>query len=406
MSTLIATTVQSVGVDELVPVVIVAVIGAAAGTFAVLASNRGLLIPAVAIELILGVIVGPQVLGLEVTALTEFFKTVGLGLLFFFAGYEIDFKRIRGGPLNRAGGGWVISLAIAYSAAALLAIAGVIVSPLYTGSALATTAIGTLIPILSDSGELKTRLGTNLLAAGAVGEFGPILLLTLLLTTASPLSEAMLMTLFIAVAVAVAMLAVRSSQQAVPLLQRSAELSSQIAVRWFFVLVLALVLLAAKLHLDLLIGGFAAGMIARQMLGKAETAVFESKLTAVGFGVFIPFFFVVSGQELDVASLFVSSSAMLKVPLFFLLFLVVRGTPALLLYKKELPQRDRVALAFFSSTQLPLVLAITTVAHEAGQMRSTTAAALVSAALLSTLFYPLAGLMIKRRDGSLAAAGA
>ncbi|CAB4879298.1 MAG: cation:proton antiporter [Actinobacteria bacterium] len=406
MSTLIATTVQSVGVHELVPVVAVAALGAAAGTLAVLAANRGLLIPAVAIELILGVIVGPQVLGLEVTTLTEFFKTVGLGLLFFFAGYEIDFKRIRGGPLNRAGGGWVISLAIAYSAAALLAIAGVVISPLYTGSALATTAIGTLIPILSDSGELKTRLGTNLLAAGAVGEFGPILLLTLLLTTASPLSEAMLMALFIAVAVAVAMLAVRSSQQSVPLLQRSAELSSQIAVRWFFVLVLALVLLAAKLHLDLLIGGFAAGMIARQMLGKAESAVFESKLTAVAFGVFVPFFFVVSGQELDVASLFVSASAMLKVPLFFLLFLVVRGTPALLLYKKELPHSDRVALAFFSATQLPLVLAITTVAHQAGHMRSTTAAALVSAALLSTLFYPLAGLMIKRRDGSAEAATA
>ena len=149
------------------------------------ATGRGLLVPTVVVELLLGVVIGPQVLGLEVSEFMTFFADLGLGMLFFFAGYEIDLRRIAGLPLRLAAVGWALSLAIAYAIGGLLAAAGIVLSLLYTGSALATTAIGTLIPILSDSGELRTRFGTYLLAAGAVGEFGPILLLTLILSTAS-----------------------------------------------------------------------------------------------------------------------------------------------------------------------------------------------------------------------------
>ena len=136
-------------------------------------------------------LIGPQVLDLaQVDAFIEFFSNLGLGMLFFFAGYEIDFDRIRGRPLRLGALGWAISLALAYGIGGVLAAAGVVVSFLYTGSAMATTAIGTLIPILRDNGELKTRFGTYLLAAGGVGEFGPILLVTLVLSTQSPLHEA------------------------------------------------------------------------------------------------------------------------------------------------------------------------------------------------------------------------
>ena len=139
-------------------------------------TGRGLLLPAVVVELLLGVVIGPQVLGLEVSDFIQFFADLGLGMLFFFAGYEIDLHRITGLPLRLGALGWAFSLALAYAIGGLLAAAGIVLSLVYTGSAIATTAIGTLIPILSDSGELKTRFGTYLLAAGAVGEFGPILL--------------------------------------------------------------------------------------------------------------------------------------------------------------------------------------------------------------------------------------
>ena len=140
----------------------------------------------------------------------EFFSNLGLGMLFFFAGYEIDFERIRGKPLKLGALGWLLSLALAYGLGGALAAAGVVVSYLYTGSALATTAIGTLIPILRDGGELKTRFGTYLLAAGALGEFGPILLVTLVLSTAQPLHEALILIVFVALALILALASVRS----------------------------------------------------------------------------------------------------------------------------------------------------------------------------------------------------
>jgi Kef-type K+ transport system membrane component KefB len=369
---------------------------AVAGTLSALAAARGLLLPAVVIELILGVVIGPQVLGLEVSDFLEFFSALGLGMLFFFAGYEIDLERIAGRPLRLAGLGWVLSLALAYSIGGALAAAGIVLSLLYTGSAMATTAIGTLIPILSDSGQLKTRFGTYLLGAGAVGEFGPILLVTLVLSAGSALHNAAILLGFVILAVAVALLAVRSGHHAVALFERTLEKSSQLAVRWIVVLVFALALLAYQLGLDLLLGGFAAGLITRQMLTKREVAGFDARLTAVGFGFFVPFFFVVSGMQLDIDALFASVSGVVKLVVFFVLFLVVRGTPALLLYRDVLDRRERLALAFLSSTQLPLVLAITTLAVDDGHMRASTAAALVGAAVLSTLVYPIVGLRLRR----------
>jgi Kef-type K+ transport system membrane component KefB len=159
--------------------------------------------------------------------------------------------------------------------------------------------------------------------------------------------------------------------------------------------VFALALLAAELGLDLLLGGFAAGLITRQVLKTREVPAFDSKLSAVAFGVFIPFFFVVSGMQLDVDALFASASGVAKLFVFFGLFLVVRGAPALLLYRQDLDRRDRVALALFSSTQLPLVIAITTLAQDGGHMRSSTAASLIGAAVLSTLVYPIVGLRLR-----------
>ena len=201
--------------------------------------------------------------------------------------------------------------------------------------------------------------------------------------------------MFVAFAVGVALIAVRSSGRTLPLFERTIEKSSQLAVRWIVVLVFALALLASELGLDLLLGGFAAGLISRQMLKASDVQAFDSKLSAVAFGVFIPFFFVVSGMQLDVDALFASASGVVKLFVFFGLFLVVRGTPALVLYRGTLDRRERLSLAFFSSTQLPLVLAITTLAQDSGHMRASTAASLVGAAVLSTLVYPIVGLRLR-----------
>ncbi|HKH23599.1 MAG TPA: cation:proton antiporter [Solirubrobacterales bacterium] len=382
-------------IDEVSLLVIVAT-AAVAGLIVMLLSPR-LTIPVVVVELVLGIVIGPQVTDIaQVDPTTDFLGSLGLGMLFFFAGYEIDFQRIEGRPMKLAGLGWALSLLLAYGIGGALAAAGVVISYLYTGSAMATTAIGTLIPILSDAGEMRTKFGTYLLGAGAAGEFGPILLVTLILSTANPLHEAAILIAFIVLAVLTGILTVRSAWSGWPFVERTFETSSQLAVRLAVVLVFGLVALAAELGLDILIGGFVAGMITRVALRGREVAVFDSKLTAVGYGLLIPFFFVTSGMDFDIDALTGSTEAALKVPLFLALFLLVRGAPALLLYRGVLAARDRLALAFFCATELPLVVAITTIAIDEGHMHSDTAAGLVGAAILSTLVYPLVALRLRR----------
>jgi Kef-type K+ transport system membrane component KefB len=353
--------------------------------------------PVVVVELLLGIVVGPEVLDLAGTdSFIEFFSNLGLGMLFFFAGYEIDFARIRGRPLKLGAWGWLISIALAYGLGGILAMAGIVLSFLYTGSAMATTAIGTLIPILRDNGELKTKFGTYLLAAGGIGEFGPILLVTLVLSTTNPLHESAILIAFVALALAIALVSVKFAWRGWPALERTFETSSQLAVRITVVLVFGLVLLASKLGLDVLLGGFVAGMIVRLALQGHELKVFESKLTAVGFGFFVPFFFIVSGIEFDLGALG-SATALLKLAMFFCLFLVVRGAPAMLLYRNVLGTPQRAALAFYSATELPLVVAITTIAIESDHMKASTAAGLVGAAMLSTLVFPFVGRALLER---------
>lgn len=352
--------------------------------------------PVVVLELLLGIVVGPHVLHLaHIDDFVEFFSNLGLGMLFYFAGYEIDFQRIKGTPLKLGATAWAVSVGLAFGIGGILAGLGIIVSFLYTGAAMATTAIGTLIPILRDSGELKTRFGTYLLAAGGAGEFGPILLVTLFFSTQSAIHESLILIAFVLLAIAVAVLSVRLAWKGWPALERTFEASSQLAVRVTVVLVFGLVLLAGDLGLDVLLGGFVAGLITRMALKGHELAVFESKLTAVGFGFFVPFFFVTSGIAFDLPAL-AAADAIAKLAMFFVLFLVVRGAPMLLLYGKVLSLRDRAALAFYAATELPLVVAITTIAVDADKMRTSTAAGLVGAAMLSTLVFPFVGLALRR----------
>ena len=290
-------------------------------------------------------------------------------MLFFFAGYEIDFDRIKGRPLELAvsagGSRWRWPTGSAERSRR----PGVILSYLYTGSAMATTAIGTLIPILSDAGEMRTRFGTYLLGAGgdrgvrpdSAGDADP------LHRPSAPrgrdpdhLHRPRVIT---------GLLAVRSAWRGWPLVERTFETSSQLAVRLAVVLVFALVALAAQLGLDLLLGGFVAGMITRIALRGREVSRVRLQADAVGYGLLIPFFFITSGMAFDLDALDLERvGALLKVPMFVGLFLVVRGSPALLLYRSELGLARQVRAGDLLATELPLVFAITTLAVDAGHM--------------------------------------
>ena len=380
------------GVIDTESFVVVLVVAAAAPMLAAGAGrlHPRLVVPIVVVELLLGALIGPDVLGLaEMNDILRFLGQLGLGFLFFFAGYEIEFDRIRGAPLRLAAIGWAITLALAYAIAGALAAAGVVLSGLLVGSAMTTTALGTLIPVLRDAGQLETRLGRFVLGAGALGEFGPVMIVTILLATNSdPERQVLLLATFTALAVLAALVSLRAVGRGWEFIERNMETSGQVPVRLTVLLLFGLVVIAADLGLDVILGAFAAGAILRLLLVGHEVEQFESKLDAVGFGLLIPFFFVTSGMTLDLAALAGSTRALLELPIFLGLFLLVRGLPAILLYRDVLGPAERRALALLSATQLPLVVAITTIGVDSGHMRASTAAALVGAGVLSVLIYP------------------
>jgi Kef-type K+ transport system membrane component KefB len=394
-------------VDHAQSFIAVLTVAALAPILAGLVSSRlpKIVLPVVVVELVLGYAIGPQGFALASSdQLLHVFSELGLGFLFFFAGYEIRFDQIRGEPLKLATKGWLLSLVLAYSLAGLLHQTGVIISGLLVGTALATTAIGTLIPILRDEDRLSGDFGRQVLAIGAVGEFGPVLIVTVLLTASNgPFEQIELLVEFLALAVLTGIAATGFAGRFLGFVNARMENSGQLPVRLTVLLVFGLVALAGSFGMDVILGAFAAGIIMRLIVAERDAAVFDSKLEAVGFGLLIPFFFVVSGIDLDLASLFSSSHPILRLLTFFLLMLIVRGVPELLLYRRALPREELPSLALLASTQLPLVVAITTIGLEDGSMRPETAAALVSAAVLTVLVFPALSLLLLNRPSRRAA---
>ncbi len=357
-------------------------------------------IPGVVLEIAFGVVIGQQVLGLaEVTPVVAGFGNLGLSFLMFLAGYEIDLDRIKGRPLDRATRGWFLSLFIGLACGAVLVLDGFAHSDLLIGLAVTTTALGTLLPMLSDAAVLETRFGAFVLAVGTVGEFLPIVAIALLLTSDNPGLTVVLLVVFIALAVAATLIATRArSPRVLELMRRHLDSSAQLPVRIAVLLVVALVWVAGHLGLDVLLGAFTAGIIVRLFTAGEQAEVVGSKLSAIGFGFLIPIFFVVSGMKFDLDALLAEPTTILRVPVFLVLFLLARGVPAMVLYRKELSRRDRAALAFFSATALPLVVVITEIGLESGRMLPENAAALVGAGMLSVLIYPLVGFALHGRE--------
>lgn len=357
-------------------------------------------VPPVLFEILLGIVVGPQLLGwAEADDFVTGISTFGLAFLMFFAGYEVDMARVRGAPIRLAALGWVISLALGLLVILPFVLEGLVVSDLLVGLALTTTAIGTLLPMMNDQGITHTRFGSYLLAAGSVGEFAPIVAITLLFSGDQPFHEGVLLVAFVLAAIGVAVLATRPQPPSLlDIMRRHLYTSSQLPVRIALALLAVMIWLAFELGLDTLLGAFVAGMILRLLLSRNRVEQLESKLAAVGYGVFIPVFFVVTGITFDLDALLDSPSALARVPVFLVLFLVVRGLPVFFVSRGVLDPLERRALALLTSTALPLVVVITTIGLETGRMHVENATALVSAAMLSVLVYPLLGFALARRS--------
>jgi Kef-type K+ transport system membrane component KefB len=380
------------GLDDLVAVALVAAL-----TPLVVAMLPGPRIPQVVIFLLGGVLIGPHVLGFAETSSIQLLANIGLGFLFLLAGYELDPRLLRQQPGRLAIGGWLMSAAIAVGVAAGLTAAGYIRDYVPVGLALTTTALGTLLPILRDNGMLGGEFGRYVFAAGAVGELFPILIIAVFLGQRGS---------FVALASVALVGALALTLTFVPRLARSAavqrivtegqEATGQVTLRWSMVLLFALLAVASRFGLDVVLGAVLAGMVLRgwtQHLNM-DTASLEHKFDAVGYGLFIPIFFISSGMSFDLKSV---SQDPLRLLIFFVLLIVVRGLPSLLVYRRALAPVQRLEMTFITATSLPLLIALAAVGEQDGVMLPATAASLIGAGVLSVLVFPLVAVGLHRR---------
>jgi Kef-type K+ transport system membrane component KefB len=360
-------------------------------------------VPAVVLEIVAGIAIGPSGLGwVEVDPTIAVMATIGLAFLLFIGGLEVDFRRLRGAVLRLAVRGYAVSLAVAVAVTLALGAGGLVETPLLVAIALGSTSLGVLIPVLKDTGRIESGLGQLVIAAGSIADFAAIILLSLFFAgEGGPGATLVLIGALLALAVTV-FLVVRGAQRSRRIradLFRLQDTTAQIRVRGAIVLLIGFGAAAEQLGLEVILGTFAAGAILS--LADPDRAMthpdFRRKLEAIGFGVFIPVFFVTSGLRFDLGALTASASTVAMVPLFLAALIVVRGLPAVL-YRPLLDRREQLVAGLLQATSLPFLVAATVIGRELGLIGAGEAAALVGAGLLSVLVFPAAGLALLQRQ--------
>jgi Kef-type K+ transport system membrane component KefB len=367
----------------------------------------GVRAPVVVVEVLFGILVGPQVIRLVdprgLGGLLFSMQIMGAAAVLFMAGMEVDFNRIRGRPLSLGLLSWFASIVLAFAAVALLHVVPGVHAPLMVTIALTTTSLGALIPLLRDGGQLDAPFGRMLLADGTIGEVGPIVAVSLVLSSRyTTWQEFSLLIAFLAlVGVATAVGIGARPPKVLALLSRTMHASTQLPVRVALFVLAAFVTVASTFGFEGILGAFAAGMIVGLATRGEEGETFRAKIDAVCFGFLTPFFFVGTGIEFDPAALTRETATMLLTPGFLFLFLMIRGAPVIL-FRNELPKPERLAFALSASVaSLALVVVITDIGLLTKYMKPDIAEALVAASLLSLLLYPtLAGILLSRNTPS------
>jgi len=359
---------------------------------------RGFRLPVVVLEVILGILIGPHVFNLtSPEGMIGILGELGLTFLLFMVGLEIDFDKIRGRPLSLAVGGWFLSFLLALVCMFFFQAIGLIQAPpLLAAVALSTTALGVLAPILRDRGELNSKFGVYMVAAAAVGEFGPLVVISMLLIpTHSTIVHTLFMLTFICIALGAATIALNTrSSRLIEILTRTMQSSGQLPVRICILLQVLFVALAAKFGLNIVMGAFAAGIVVRLVIKGKEGELLRHKLDAIGYGFLIPIFFIVAGMKFEVSALWSTPLAPIQVTLLLGLLVLVRGLPVFL-YKKELTPEEKLPFALYSATGLPLIVIISEIGISSGLMAPDRAAILVSAGMISVLLFPILAVKLR-----------
>ena len=377
----------------------------AAAAFAaplVLGMVPALRLPAVVLEIVLGIVLGPSVLDwARVDDSVQLMSLLGLAFLLLLAGLEVEVERFRGRLLKLTGLGFVASLGIALAYAFALHAGGLVKSPLLIAIIASATSLGIVIPVLKDAGEASTEFGQLVLAGASIADVATIVLLSLFFSEKSSGLGAKLSLLgaFVAVVLAIAavVLGAERSTRISGALLRLQDTTAQIRVRGAFALLVGFVVLAERFGLEAILGAFMAGFVLKLVdRDRAMTHThFHQKLAEAGFGIFVPFFFVSSGLKFDGGALFDKPSTLALVPLFVGLLVAARAVPALL-YRPLLDSRRVAAAGLLQATTLGFIVVASQIGMDLGLIAKGTGAAFIAAGLVSVLVFPLTALSLLR----------
>jgi Kef-type K+ transport system membrane component KefB len=366
-------------------------------------------LPAIVLELVLGIVMGPSGLGWAKPDLpVSILNLIGLAFLLFLAGMEIDVGRLRGPILKLTAIGFALSFAIALSLGLGLKAGGFVKSPLFVAIVLAASSVSVIFPVLKDSNNTSSSFGQLVLASASIAEFGAITLLSVFFSGRGSTSTAGVLILvgvfgLVVVLVGAAIAGFERSSSLSRVVERLQDTTAQIRVRAAFVLMIGFTALADEVGLETILGAFAAGVLLSVIDRDQDThPQFRLKLEAAGFGVFVPVFFVTSGLRFDLHALFASPSTVARVPLFLLALYLARGLPAIV-YLRLLGRSGAVIAGVLQATSLTVIVAATQIGLQFGVVSRASAAGLIAAGLLSVVISPTLGLMLLRREQPAAA---
>jgi Kef-type K+ transport system membrane component KefB len=364
-------------------------------------------IPGSVVEILAGILIGPAVLDLVGSdRAIEVLAKLGVAFLLFLAGLELDFDHLKGNPLRFGLISFGLSVVLGLILTVPLGIANVIIDPLIVTIILSATSLGIVMPVLKDSGQDSTPLGTLVVAACSVAEFGAIVLLSMFFSGSGgphPLQTVGKLIVLTLAVVVIAIVAARAGKwsRLHDVIGRLQDTSAQIRIRIAVLALLALLVLSQELKFDAILGAFMAGALLSALSDPErdeEYGGFRHKLEALGFGFFVPVFFVSTGIAFPLNELFENGSALVRIPVFLVLILLVRGLPALLLRRDGFRGSQLLAAAFMQATSLSFIVVATEIGVAIGDVRPVNAASLVAAGMISVLIFPMVALTLLRRS--------
>ena len=366
--------------------------------------QRVVRLPIVVGEILAGILVGQSGLNLiHETPVLTFLADFGFIFLMFLSGLELKFDVLLTSssgrekasfwrrPAGLAGLNFVLTLALALAGGFLLWKAGMTRNPILIGLILSTTSLGIVVPVLKERELIGEPYGQSLLMAALISDFVPMLLLGLYISvlTRGFSSNLLLFVLLLLVFVAASRLSRWAQHHALTrrVIQELSHATAQIRVRGAFALIVVWVVLAGSLGVEAILGAFLAGATIAQSRSGARQ-VFEEQLDAIGYGFFIPIFFIMVGARFDLAALSGSPKALWLAPLLILGSYTANVVPALCL-RALFSWRESIAGGLLLASRLSLAIAASAIALKLGLIASATNSAIVLVAIFTCTCSPV-----------------